>query len=294
MRMPVIHFLLLAGLACGGAVPDDASSPLPVAASILPHAWLVERVGGEAVEVTAVLGPGDNPATHQPSDIQVSRVLASRLLFSSGVPFEAGPWFDAVAGNLEIVPLDEGVVDRVMESHHHEPAHSGGHEDHHAGLDPHAWLSPTRLAAQARRVAAELSRVDPDHAAVYTANLQSLEDDLTELDRWIRSTLAPHRDRAFVVFHPSWGYFADDYDLRQISIEVEGKEPSDAEITRLQREAGDLGISVVFVQPQIAPRSARAVADALGAELATLDPLAADIPANLRRTTDVIARSFDE
>jgi zinc transport system substrate-binding protein len=96
-----------------------------------------------------------------------------------------------------------------------------------------------------------------------------------------------------VVFHPSWGYFASDYGLHQLAIEVDGKVPSDAEISGLQRRARELGITVVFVQPQIAGQSLHAVAGSLGARVETLDPLAPDVIANLRHTTTKIAGSFD-
>jgi zinc transport system substrate-binding protein len=97
-----------------------------------------------------------------------------------------------------------------------------------------------------------------------------------------------------VVFHPSWGYFADDYGLRQLAIEVDGKVPSDAEISRLQRRARELGITVVYVQPQIAGQALHAVADSIGARVETLDPLAPDVIANLRQTATEIAGSFDD
>jgi zinc transport system substrate-binding protein len=95
-----------------------------------------------------------------------------------------------------------------------------------------------------------------------------------------------------VVFHPSWGYFADDYGLRQVAIEIEGKEPSDIEVTDIQEATREHEISVIYVQPQIAGKSARAIAGVLGARLETLDPLAPDIVANLRRTTEILAVGF--
>ena len=289
MRLAVV-FLALCTLSC--AEPPEVDAPLLVATSIPPHAWLVEKIGGDAVEAVPILGPGDNPATFQPSDAGVSRVMSARVVFTTGVPFEAGTWLAALADHLEIVDLGDGVNDRFMADHRHgnEPL-PVDHE--HAAVDPHAWLCPDRLATQAHRVAEALSRLDPDRAPTYADNLTSLTTELEELDGELRTVLGPHRDRAFVVFHPSWGYFADAYSLEQIAIEIEGKEPSDAEITALQLRARELGISAVFVQPQIAARSARAVADALGVEIATLDPLAADIPANLRRTAAVLAGGFD-
>lgn len=293
MRKSVILLLAVLGLGCGAGETDRVSERLRTAVSIPPHAWLVERIGGEAVEVTTVLAPGDSPATHQPTDFQVSRVLSSRVYFSSGVPFEAGPWFGALAQHVEVIALNEGLAHRVFKDHSHGAPVAKRPGSVTSGFDPHTWLSPARLGLQARRVAATLERLDPGRSATYAANLDALEIELGELDHWIRSSLAPYQGRAFVVFHPSWGYFADDYGLSQIAIEIEGKEPSDAEITHLQVEAREFGVSTIFVQPEIAGRAARAVADAVDARLEILDPLAADIPANLRRTTEAIVGSFD-
>jgi zinc transport system substrate-binding protein len=294
MRKSVIALLAVLGLACGTGEPDRVAEKLPTATSIPPHAWLVEQIGGDAVDVATMLAPGESPATHQPTDVQVSRVLSSRVYFRSGVPFESGPWFGALAQHVEVVDLNEGLADRIIEDHSHgdhTPKRPGSVS---SGVDPHTWLSPTRLGVQAQRVAEALSLQDPDRASFYATNLARLESELAELDVWIRSTLAPYRGRVFIVFHPSWGYFAADYGLSQIAIEIDGKEPSDAEITHLQLEAREFGVSTIFVQPEIAGRAARAVADAVGAEVAILDPLAADVPANLRRTTEAIVRSFDE
>jgi len=283
------------GLACGAASPGDAPGRLIVATSIPPHAWLIERIGGEAVEVHTVLRPGESPTTHQPSDLQVSRVLSSAAFFSAGVPFESGAWFDALDGLVEIVSLEEGVATRIMESHSHEhTAPPETPEGTAAGTDPHAWLSPMRLMMQARTVTATLARLDSGHTAEFTANLETLVTELIELDRSIQTTFAPHRGRAFVVFHPSWGYFADDFGLEQIAIEIEGNQPTDAEVTLIKRQTSDFGITVIYVQPQIAGQSAQALAEAIGARVEILDPLASDIPANLRWVTDTIARGFDE
>lgn len=295
MRLIGALILTLFGLACGAATPGDAPSKLTVATSIPPHAWLIEQIGGESVIVHTVLRPGESPTTHQPSDLQVSRVLASAVFFSAGVPFEAGAWFDALDGLLEIVALEDGVATRVMENHSHDHADPPGTPKHPSvGLDPHAWLSPMRLMMQARTINATLCRLDPDHAPAYTAKLKSLIADLADLDRWIQTTLDPHRGRAFVVFHPSWGYFADDFGLEQIAIETEGKQPTDAELTVLKQHMTSLGITVVYVQPQIAGQAANALADAIDARVEILDPLAPDVPENLRRVTHAIVGGFHD
>ena len=283
------------GIGCGAAGPDGASSRLVVATSIPPHAWLIDQIGGEHVEVHTVLRPGESPTTHQPSDAQVSRVLSGRVFFRCGVPFESGAWFRAIAGRLEVVDLRDGVATRTMDTHAHD-GDAIGSDPHHLqdAVDPHIWLSPRRLMIQARLVAETLRQLDPEHARDYQTRLSEVISEFEALDAWIEDTLAAFSGRAFVVFHPSWGYFADDYGLRQIAIETEGKEPSDAELTGIQELARALEISVVYVQPQIAGKSARAIANAMGARVETLDPLAPDVVTNLRHTAEMIAGGFHD
>jgi zinc transport system substrate-binding protein len=265
-----------------------AAGPLPVVVALPPHAWLVEAVGGGRVEAQTLVGPGDSPATFQPSDRQVSRLLEARLLFRAGAPFEHGPWFRAVRGAaLEVVDLRHGVEALETDhSHGRTTAIESGH-------DPHIWLSPRRLVVQARTVATALARHDPAGRTEYERNYDRLATRLTELDAELAAALAPHTGRAFVVFHPSWSYFAADYGLRQIAVETAGKEPSDRELTRLAAAARAARIRVVFVQPQIGGRAAAALATALGADLAVLDPLARDVPANLRAVARTLIASFE-
>ena len=295
MSRLVFIVLAVAVLACGGAVENDDPSRMQLAASIPPHAWLAEQIGGGAVEVTTVLGPGDSPATYQPSDEQVSRLLASRTFFRAGVPFENGPWFEALEEKMRVVDLRDGVEMRPMEDHgsRSEPARSG--HIHRAGdLDPHTWLSPTRVAVQARRIADTLHELDPSRAATYSAGVESLVARLERLDGRIRSALAPHRGRPFIVFHPSWGYYADDFGLRQIAIETGGKEPSDIELSAVQRLIREHRISTIFVQPQIAGQSAAAVAEAFDLRVDVIDQLAPNIVANLELVTARIEESLGD
>jgi zinc transport system substrate-binding protein len=288
MRSVALMVFVMLSAACGNAPQPDEDSVPEVATSIPPHEWLVRQIGGDAVRVRSVLGPGDSPATHQPSDASVSAVMACEVFYRTGVPFENGSWFDAIAERVKVVDLRTGVSMLTIGGHTHN-----GHA-HHGGADPHIWVSPSRLAIQARTIADSLSRLVPDRAGEIDTNLRSLVDDIDVLDEWIRARLAPYAGRAFLVFHPSWGTFADDYGLVQIAVESDGKEPSDVELTELADSSASLGIGVVFVQPQIAGRGAEAVADAIGGRTETLDPLAPDILANLRLVTEKLAGSFDD
>lgn len=286
--------LWLAG--CGPAAQPPAAGPLLVGVSILPQAWLVKAVGGPQVETVTLVAPGDNPHTYQPTDDQVSRLMRAAVYFRLGVPFESGPWFQALqsSGRVRIVDLRQGITLRAMEEHDTQgsPASAGGRDEAVEGKDPHIWLSPRLLKIQAGTVARTLMELDPSHADVYRQGLQKLQSQLDELDREISRRLAPYRGRAFFVFHPAWGYFAADYGLKQVAVEVEGKEPSDRELTEIQRLARASGVKAVIVQPQIYGSAARAVAAAAGGRVETVDALSGDPPAEFRRMAEVLQRAL--
>jgi zinc transport system substrate-binding protein len=316
--VPALFALAIVGVFFGcrpsGGQNDDGR--LQVAVSVLPQAWLVEQIGGEHVDVVPIVKPGVSPATYQPSDAEVSRVMASDIYFRIGVPFERGPWFQAIQASqkLEIVDTRGDIALRDMESHvHHDEdeqphgenhgaddAQQHVHDDEHGhacshcdGKDPHIWLSPKLLQRQAEIVAAALGKADPAHRDVYDGNLVKLKKELAAVDNKIRGKLQPFAGKAFFVFHPAWGYFADEYGLRQIAIETEGKEPSDSELTRLQVQGRQAGARVIFVQPQISSQAAEAVAKAIGGRVEQLDPLAEDVATGLAAAADAIAASFE-
>lgn len=284
--------ITMLGAGCsGGEDRSQVGDRLRVAVSIQPQAWLVERVGGEYVEVITLLSPGDSPATYQPADAQISRVIQAKLYFRIGVPFESGQWYKAVQSTerLTIVDLREGIELHPLSHDHPEVHGQEPGEDEHEGLDPHIWLSPPLLKIQVRTVADALSRVDPEHGEIYEMNMSRLLEELDVVDSYIRERLSGLRRTAFYVFHPAWGYFAAEYGLQQEAIEIEGKDPSDREITEIQRRARRDGIRVIFVQPQISSTAVEALADAIGAEVRILDPLQRNVVSNLRKVADEIA-----
>ncbi|MFQ5462086.1 MAG: metal ABC transporter solute-binding protein, Zn/Mn family [Phycisphaerae bacterium] len=300
-----VGFLAVGAAAIAGLRGTPASlagedPALSVAVSIPPQAWLVRRIAGTRVGVTTMLPAGNDPHAYQPADVQVSRAMRSAIYFRIGVPFEEGRWFRSIArsGRTQVVDLREGIPLRPTRGDAAKPDSAGHeheyeHEHEHAfGLDPHIWLSPPLLKRQAATIADALQKADSEGVAVYRRGLASLLESLDVLDRSLRTKLKAHKGRTFLVFHPTWGYFAREYGLRQVAIEREGKEPSDHRITELRRLAIAEGIGVVFVQPQIKSRAARAIAASIGGRVHTLDPLAEDVAASLLELADAIAASY--
>lgn len=286
----------------------EPSGRLVVAVGLAPYAWLVEQIGREHVEVLTLVHPGQSPELFQPTDAEVSRLISAAVYFQCGMPFERGPWFAAIRSHARtrLVDLLAAVPLRSMEAHAHGQQAGSSHRvsgrggatpeqqpGPAAGKDPHVWLSPRLLKILARTVAQTLQGLDPQRAPEYQDNLGDLEARLDAADREIRQTLSPIRGNPFFVVHPAWGYFAEEYGLRQVAIQAEGKDPTDQELTQLQQLARAQRAKVIFVQPQFASRAAEALARAIGARTETLDDLAPDVIEGLRETAAKLARAYD-
>jgi zinc transport system substrate-binding protein len=282
--------LLLACLLAALPLPRAlaGTGPLQVVVSILPQQYLVERIGGPGVEILTLVQPGDNEATYSPGPATLAALDGARVWFTMGVHFEDA-WLDRITRDrpgLEIVPLAAGLPLRRTEEDLTR-AHAGAHAAHsHAGMpDPHTWTDPRLAAQMAQQIAAAFARLDPAGADIYLARSAALQGELLALHEEIAARLAPLRGEAFIVFHPSWGYFADAYGLVQLPIEIGGREPGPRGLAELIRRGREADARAVFVQPQFSQRSAKAVAEALGAELVEADPLALDYTENLRRVS---------
>ena len=133
----------------------------------------------------------------------------------------------------------------------------------------------------------------PQHASEIDANEQRLLKTLSELDAQIAQTLAPYKGRNFLIFHPSFGYFADRYSLEQHAIEVSGREPTPREMATLITRAKDENIGTIFVSGQFSQTAAKRIASSLEAEVAVLDPLAEDYLDNLKHATEALKAGFE-
>ncbi|SMC23722.1 zinc transport system substrate-binding protein [Desulfacinum hydrothermale DSM 13146] len=267
----------------------SASKQIQVVVSILPQKYFVRQIAGDRVHVSVLVPPGANPAVYEPTPAQMKALSQAAVYFTVGVPFER-TWLPRIRSafpDLRLVATDREIRKRMLPRHVHgqpeQAAQATGSEGEKGFPDPHVWLAPHLVEVQARAIFKALADLDPDHAAVYEANYRRFTLDLVDLDLELqRRFRAVGQANRFVVFHPSWGYFAHAYGLRQWAIELEGKEARAPELKRLMDDARSLGVKTLFVQPQFAARSPRVVAQAIGAELVPLDPLAEDWADNLR------------
>ena len=278
----IIAFLVALWALQAGAA--SASAPLPVFVSILPQKYFVERVGGEQVVVSVMVGPGQSPATYEPTPRQMTALSQAKLYFSIGVAFE-DTWMkriQAATPALRVVPMQRGIALLPLTG-------PGGEA---AGTDPHIWTSPLRVKIMAASIRDALIETDPAHRGDYELNYRAFIAELDALDRDVRALLMSAKGKSFLVFHPSWGYFANDYGLRQIPIEAEGKEPGAKALVRVIDLGKREGARVIFVQTQFSRRTAETVAAAIGARVVGVDPLAENYPQNLLRVAHEFAEAL--
>jgi zinc transport system substrate-binding protein len=263
---------------------------IKVFVSILPQAYFVERVGGDRVDVSVMVGPGQNPATYEPMPRQMVELSKAKLFFRIGVPFE-DVWMDRISKTnpkMKVIDTRRGIKLLPMKTHHHKAPkqHTGLQKD---GLkDPHIWTSIRLVKIQAQNICDALINLDQDNKGYYQDNLRAFIDDLNNLDAEIVESLKGIRARKFMVFHPAWGYFARDYGLDQIPIEIGGKEPGARELVNLIEEAKNDGIKIIFVQKQFSEKSAEALSAAIKGRIIQIDPLARDYLNNMK----IIAETF--
>jgi len=271
-----------------GGQPAEVAERIPVVVTIMPQRYFVERLAGDRVEITVMVPPGRDYHAYEPTAQQMRSLTRSRLYFTLGGEFEQVwlPRFQRSAPALRVVATDEGIEKIPVTGQGCGPGCTGHHHGHAQDAndeDPHIWLSPRLVKHQAGIIRDALAGIDPDHAAQYRARYDVFAAELDALDAELRALFEPlPAERPFMVFHPTYGYFARDYGLEQIPIEVQGREPTLRELQEVLARARAEGIRTVFTQPQYSRQTAQRVAQAIGGEVAMTDPMAANWAENLR------------
>jgi zinc transport system substrate-binding protein len=270
------------------AVADDKPT---VAVGIEPLKYFVDRLSGGAVEVVVMVSAGASPATYEPKPRQLVALSKADLYFAVEVPFERAwlPRFRGANEKMKIVKLYEGIERQQLAEHCHDHDHDHAHHDHGEMPDPHFWLSPRLGLHIGRMMLQEMQIAYPELALQMESNWRRFAGEIVALDTRLMRQFRDQRGAAFLVYHPSWGYFARDYGLRQVAVESGGREPRPAQLKKLIDQARSEGVRAVLIQPQFDKRSAETIASAVKAKVLIADPLASDWLGNLRTVADRVS-----
>ena len=238
-----------------------------VVVTMHPQADFVEEIGGDNVQVTVMVPPGASPHTYEPTPGKLKEVSKAEVYFmvGSGVEFE-NAWMDKIISvnpDISVVDCAQGITKM--------------------GKDPHIWNSPENAKVMVENICNGLILGDPEHKAYYTANSDKYLQELDDVDAYIHKRLDNFTtNRVFMIYHPAFGYFAEEYNLTQIAIEHKGKAPTPKVIRTCIDKARLHNLSYIYVAPQFAAEGAETIAHEIGGQTVFMDPLPRDYTANMR------------
>lgn len=271
---------VLALVSCQGK--QTGNEKLQLTVSIIPQKYLVKSIAGDKSDILVMLPPGSNHETYEPAPRDMEKISSSQLYLALGaLDFELS-WLDRFRASnprMNIVNTSKGIDMISGHVHEHENNHDTDNLSH--GFDPHTWLSVACMKIQAANICEALSAADTANAAFYKHNLGKFTRTADSVDAIIREKLANHKGKTILIFHPALAYFARDYELTQISIEQDGKEPSPAYMAELVKTAKEKDIRAVFISKEFDTRNAEAIAREINGKVVVFDPMAEDWPANM-------------
>ena len=269
------------------AIAFAGDEHITVAVSLQPYATIVKMVGGARVNVVTLLPPGADPHNYEPKPAIIKAFSLAQIYFtdSSGLDKAWMPRFLAANKNVNVVDISKNI--KWLKAEHEGNALQVHHDEE---LDPHIWTSPARVKTLIRNIYETLKNVDPEHDYYYSVHFNHTLDLMSRLERELNEAVIymPSQSRSFIVFHPSYGYLAKDYKLKQYAIEANGKEPKPRDLSKLIQIGRKNNVKLVFVQPQFSKRAATTVAKDLGATIVETDPLSADFVGNVRKFIEAL------
>ena len=289
MKAPfLIGILFLGLLSCSSPAKPDQEK-VQVSVSILPQQYFVDRIAGDRVQVNVMVPPGASPATYEPTASQLARLEESSLYLSMGYLGFERSWMDklsSVNANMKIIDLSSGIElisgeEENKGQNNHTHGHGNPGHRHDTGIDPHTWMSPANVGIMSRQIHEVLCEILPDHQQEFSRNLELFLAETDSLDRVIRQMFSGIRNRTFMIYHPALAYLARDYELTQLSLESEGKEPSPLHMKKMADLGKELGIQTIFIQKEFDRRNATVLAEEIGARVMEINPLDPDWPAQI-------------
>ncbi len=249
----------------------SAFSKLNIVVSIQPEVEFVQKIGGDKINTSLMVQVGSSPHTYEPKASQMRDISRADLYFAIGVEFE-NSWlnrFRSQNKRLKVVDISKD-IDKIDNN-------------------PHIWTAPSNVKIIAKNIFTILSSFDSNNSKYYEKNLENFLKEINQTDIHIKDILKnTPKDSIFMDFHPAWGYFAREYDLKELSIEVNGKSPKPRELIEIIKKAKKDRVKAIFTQPEFSDKSAQIIANTLHIKVIKTTPLAKDWAKNLINLANAI------
>ena len=304
------------------AATSTLMAQVNVTTSILPTKFFVEKIAGDDAKISTMVVDGANPHTYEPRPAQMKELENSEIYFGVGGTEFDNVWvekFKKQYPKIKFVDTASGI--EKMKNHDHDEDHDehdehdhdkhehgdhdhhtkhhkhGDHDDHkkhhhHGEFDPHVWMDPVLAKTQAQNILNALKEKYPADAVKFDENFAKFAKELDELDAYAKEKLGALSGGKFLIYHPALGYFAHRYNLEELSVEIEGKEPRPAELKELIDTAKEEKIKTIFIAKGFPTKAAQTIAKETGANVVKIDILSEKWDKSMREIIDEIAKSM--
>lgn len=284
-------YLLLAIVGLSACQGKKEGGTRTISVTIEPQRYFAEKIAGDLFQIYCVTPAGQSPETYDPTPQQMVQISQSQAYFRIGeIGFEQA-WMKNLQSqnpDMAVFDLSEGMelIKTEEEAHEEGEAH---HHHHHGSVDPHIWTSISGARVIAQNTYQAFIKLDPENQEIYRAGYQRLVEEIDSTESEMKQLLQPLAGTAFIIYHPALTYFAREFGLQQLCIELDGKEPSPAQLKQLLETATQSGAKVVFVQQEFDQKNAELIAQETGCRLVTINPLSYNWHDEMIRLATILA-----
>lgn len=271
-----VLFTLLVSIVLLTACRQNQADGNIVTVTIEPQRFFAEKIAGDKFKINCVVPSGQSPETYDPTPKQMVEIGKSNAYLRIGYIGFEHVWMQKIQENnpeLKIFDVSKGMKFLTAEE---EEEHSHGEGEHHfhpEGIDPHIWSSIEGAKVIAWNTLNAFIQLDKENTEFYWKNYNALVAEIEQTEATIKQLLDPLTARTFIIYHPALTYFAEEFDLIQLCIEMDGKEPSPAQLKQLVETAKANQTKVVFIQQEFDKKNAELIAKETGCRLAVINPL---------------------
>jgi len=285
MRNYLCIFILLL-VACHPKPKDERKV---VSVSILPQKYFVDQIASNLLQVNVLVPPGSSPHNYEILPSQMKDLAKSKAWLQIGLLTFEDALKDKLADinkNLLIVNCSAGIKpiagSECEEGHQHEQAH-------HDAFDPHVWLAPAESKILAHNTLNALKAGFPEYATDFDTNYERFINRVDSLTALIEQKLAPLRNRNILIFHPALAYYARQFKMKQVALELDGKDPSPRHMKDIVDLAHEQNIHVIFIQKEFDSAFALQLSREINGQIIVIDPLDYNWEKQMMDITDKIA-----
>lgn len=237
-----------------------------ITVTIEPLRFFTERIAGDRFSVQTMVPSGSSPETYEPTPRQLVYLSHSCLYIKIGkIGFER-TWMSRLKVNapqMKIIDSSEGI--RYI-------------KDENGIEDPHTWMSCKNARIISRNILNALLKTKNNNSPCtkkdsiyFTNNYNKLIKDINKTERSIIAK--KKRNKTFIIYHPILTYFAKEFDMKQLPMEEEGREPNAKQMMQLIQTAKKDKVKTIFIQREFSPRSSMQIVMALHSEPTEINPL---------------------